>query len=369
LDLDDMEEILNGWSGWFWAICIVAGVVAFALILHAVTFAVLKRLSARTSHLIDEALVRHSRRPARFAMVLGALAIALPALPVDTVWMGYLRHALGLGVIAAVAWNLTAGINVAADIISMRHRIDVKNNLQARRIRTQTRVLQRTVSIIITMVAIAVMLMTFPEVRRIGEGLFASAGLAAIIAGIAARSTLANLFAGIQIALTEPIRLDDVVIVEGEWGKVEEIGPAFVIVQLWDQRRMVVPLTYFIEEPFENWTRQTANLLGTVYLYTDYNVPVDELRRQFKHILDTSDLWDGEVWNLQVTNSNDQSVELRAIMSAPDSSVAWDLRCHVRERLIAYLQERYPESLPRTRADVRPLDSRQMEPAMAGGMR
>lgn len=364
-----MGAFLSDWSAWIWAFCIIAGVVAFALVLHAVAFAVLKRLSARTSHLIDEALVRHSRRPARFAIALGAVAIALPALPADAVWMGYIQHALGLGVIAAVAWNLTAGINVIADIIAMRHRVDVKNNLQARRIRTQTRVFQRTMSIVITMVAIAVMLMTFSEVRRIGEGLFASAGLAAIIAGIAARSTLANLFAGIQIALTEPIRIDDVVIVEGEWGKVEEIGPAFVIVQIWDQRRLVVPLTYFIEEPFENWTRQTANLLGTVYLYTDYNVPVDELRAHLKRILDSSNLWDGEVWNLQVTDSNDQSVELRALMSAPDSSVAWELRCHVRERLIAYLQVHYPESLPRTRADVRPVEARHMEPAMSGGVR
>ena len=170
---------------------------------------------------------------------------------------------------------------------------------------------------------------------------------------MAARPTLSNLLAGVQIALTEPIRMDDVVIVEGEWGRIEEIGTTYIVVRIWDLRRLVVPLSYFIDHPFQNWTRTSADLLGTVYVYADYNVPVEEVRQELHRILKTSELWDGKTWGLQVTDATDHVLQLRALISAPDSGTAWDLRCHVRERLISYLQERHPSSLPRFRGDVR----------------
>jgi hypothetical protein len=196
------------------------------------------------------------------------------------------------------------------------------------------------------------MLMTFPAIRHVGITLFASAGLAGLVAGMAARSTLSNLLAGVQIALTEPIRLDDVVIVEGEWGWIEEIGTTYVVVRIWDLRRLVVPLSYFIEHPFQNWTRVTSDLLGTVFVYTDYRVPVDEVRVELHRILQASGMWDGKAWGLQVTDATEHTLQLRALMSATDSSTAWDLRCHVREKLIALLQQRYPQSLPRVRAEL-----------------
>jgi hypothetical protein len=196
------------------------------------------------------------------------------------------------------------------------------------------------------------MLVTFPSIREIGTSLLASAGLAGLVVGLAARPTLANLLAGLQIALTEPIRLDDVVIVEGEWGKVEEITTTYVVVRIWDLRRLIVPLSQFIEKPFQNWTRQTADLLGTVFVYTDYSVSVDAVRQKLLEILQLSGMWDGKVWGLQVTNATDHTMELRALMSAPDSSRAWDLRCHVREKLIEHLQNRYPQSLPQTRVHL-----------------
>jgi small-conductance mechanosensitive channel len=204
----------------------------------------------------------------------------------------------------------------------------------------------------ISVFALSVMLMTFPSIRNVGISLFASAGVAGLAIGMAARPMLSNIIAGIQIALTVPISIDDVVIVEGEWGWIEEIGSTYVVVRIWDLRRLVVPLSYFIEKPFENWTRRTADILGTVFVYTDYTVPVDEVRQELLRVLKTSDLWDGKTWGLQVTNASERSVELRALMSSANSSASWDLRCYVRERLIKFLQERYPQSLPRLRAEL-----------------
>jgi small-conductance mechanosensitive channel len=176
--------------------------------------------------------------------------------------------------------------------------------------------------------------------------------VAAVVAGLAARTTLSSLFAGVQIALTQPIRLDDVVVVEGEWGWIEEITTTYVIVRVWDLRLLVVPLSYFIEKPFQNWTRRTADLLGTVFVYVDYSVPVNELRQELLDILRKSGMWDGRTWGLQVTNASDRTIELRALMSAPNGPKAWDLRCHVREKLIEFLQRQYPQSLPRVRAEL-----------------
>jgi small-conductance mechanosensitive channel len=182
--------------------------------------------------------------------------------------------------------------------------------------------------------------------------LLASAGLAGLVVGMAMKPTLSSLIAGLQIALTEPIRIDDVVIVQGEFGWIEDIETTYVIVRTWDLRRLVVPLSYFIENPFQNWTRSTPDLLGTVFVYVDYSVPVEEVRQELHRILQSSPLWDGKVWGVQVTDASEQAVELRALMSAPDASKAWDLRCYVRENLIKFLQERHAESMPKIRAEV-----------------
>ena len=255
--------------------------------------------------------------------------------------------------IAAGAWLLTSLINVVDDFIGERYRLDVSDNLSARRIQTQVRVLRRLAVMAIGTIAIAAMLMTFPSIWNIGAGLFASAGVVGLVVGMAARPTLSNLLAGVQIALTEPIRMDDVVIVEGEWGRIEEIGTTYIIVRIWDLRRLVVPLSYFIDHPFQNWTRTSADLLGTVFVYADYSVPVEEVRKELRRILEATELWDGKTWGLQVTDATDRVLQLRALMSAPDSGRAWDLRCHVRERLVSYLQEHHPGSLPKFRGDVR----------------
>jgi small-conductance mechanosensitive channel len=188
-------------------------------------------------------------------------------------------------------------------------------------------------------------------VRNLGASLLASAGIAGLVVGIAARPILGNLLAGLQIALTQPIRIDDVVVVEGEWGRIEEIGAAYVVVAIWDQRRLVLPLQYFIEKPFENWTRAASELLGTVFLWVDYGMPVDLLREELRRVCEASPDWDRRVAEIQVTEAGERAVQLRVLVSARDASRAWDLRCHVRERLIDYVRREHPEFLPRLRAE------------------
>ncbi len=338
---------------WLWSSGILLGAVLAALGVHRVLFSALDRLTRRTRSVVDNSIVRHSRGPARLLLSLAALFLALPATPLPAVLEGPVQHGVGLCLIAAVAWLIIGLTDVVDDFIESRYDVSAADNLAARQVRTRTQVLRRIVVAIVGVVAIGLMLMTFPAIRRLGTSLLASAGVAGIILGLAARETISNLLAGIQVALTEPIRLDDVVIVEGEWGRIEEIRMTYVAVRIWDERRLVVPLSYFIEKPFQNWTRKTANLLGTVFLYVDYTVPVEEVRRELHRILEATPLWDGSVWNLQVTEATERTVQLRALMSASDASKAWDLRCHVRERLIEFLQRRYPESLPRVRAEVR----------------
>lgn len=347
-----MDAFVTDWQEWLRAGMLVGGAILASLIIHALIFWMMQRAARKTGNVLDDSFLKHSRAPARWILPLLAARISVvgTALPEDA--RTILGHATWLGLIAALAWLVIRMNDVLQDVVGERYRLDVPDNLEARRILTQIRVFRRITTVVVSILALGLMLMTFPEVRRIGAGLFASAGVAGLVVGLAARSTLSNLLAGLQIALTQPIRIDDVVIVEGEWGKIEEITTTYVVVRIWDLRRMVVPLSYFIEQPFQNWTRVTADLVGTVFLYTDYTVPVEEVRNELKRVLDDSGMWDGKSWGLQVTDTTDRSMTLRALMSAPDSGTAWNLRCHVREKLLAYLQEKYPGSLPRARAEV-----------------
>ena len=212
--------------------------------------------------------------------------------------------------------------------------------------------LKKVAVTIIGIVTLASMLMVFDSVRQFGASILASAGIAGIVIGFAAQRSIATLLAGFQIALTQPIRLDDVVIVENEWGRIEDITLTYVVVRVWDLRRLVVPITYFIEQPFQNWTRSSADILGTVFFYVDYGVPLDALRAELTRLLKASRYWDGKVNVLQVTDAKEHTLEIRALASAADASLAWDLRCEIREKLVAFIQHKYPESLPRFRASL-----------------
>lgn len=347
-----MQALSPAWQPYLWSVLALLGVVLLALIGHRLLYFAAERIAARARGPAKAALLRLSRRPAGIALPLFAVFLVLPSLTWPQGLTATVQHLDVLSLIGVVGWLCLRLIDALVEVIDATYRVDVKDNLRARKIETQVRLLRHIAAIVIAFVAGSLMLMTFPAIRHIGITLFASAGLAGLVAGMAARSTLSNLFAGIQIALTEPIRIEDVVIVEGEWGWIEEIGTTYVVVRIWDLRRLVVPLTYFIEHPFQNWTRVTANLLGTVFVYADYTVPVEEVRAELHRILQASGMWDGKVWGLQVTDATEHTLQLRALMSSPDSSIGWDLRCHVREKLVAFLQERYPHSLPRVRAEL-----------------
>ncbi len=254
--------------------------------------------------------------------------------------------------IVSLALMLIAGIRTAKRIFLEQFDSTKEDNLLSRKFQTQFNILERILIFLIIIISIGLILMLFDDVRRIGISLFASAGVAGIIIGFSAQRIIGTVIAGVQIAITQPIRLDDVVIIEGEWGKIEEITLTYVVVNIWDKRRLIVPTTYFFEKPFQNWTRTTSEILGTVFIYTDYNVPFDELRNELTRLLESTELWDRKVNVLQVTNAKERTVEVRALMSAKDSATAWDLRVFVRENLIIFLQKNFPDSLPKTRVVI-----------------
>lgn len=270
----------------------------------------------------------------------------------EAVWMQALRKGLVILLIIAISWVLIRVIRLLRLFILERYDITLEDNLQARKVYTQYRILERIGIFVVLFVGLGVALMTFDSIRQIGLSLLTSAGISALIIGLAAQRIIGAFLAGIQLAVTQPIRIDDVVIVEGEWGRIEEINLTYVVVRIWDLRRLVLPTTYFIEKPFQNWTMTSADILGTVYIYTDYRIPVDTIREALTKFLKEADKWDGKVNVLQVTNTTDRSVELRALMSAPNASDAWDLRVFIREKLIDFLQNQYPEYLPRTRIEI-----------------
>jgi small-conductance mechanosensitive channel len=295
-------------------------------------------------------LIDKARTPLGLILPVAAAQITLPLLELPEKLIALGGHALTLLQIAAVTWFFLRLISLLDQVSESRYkRSEVKEDLVVRRARTQLRVLRQALHLTVVLIGIGAMLMTFPGIRQFGAGLLASAGAAGIVIGIAARPLFENLIAGIQIALTQPIRLDDVVIVEGEWGTIEEINATYVVVQIWDDRRLVVPLNYFNENPFQHWSRKGTELLGSVFLSVDYSFPVEEGRKALKRILEETDLWDGRAWVLQVTDLKGYTMELRALATARDAPTAWDLRCYVREKLIEFIQQNYPASLPQLR--------------------
>ncbi|ABV95633.1 mechanosensitive ion channel (plasmid) [Dinoroseobacter shibae DFL 12 = DSM 16493] len=341
------------------AALLLAAVVA-ALQLHALAFALLSRFT-KTNCGVVGSLAERARRPLRLAFILAALAITIPQIGLPYRWESRLGHLFLVLLIVLVGWTVIILTSHFSDRAIRRHRLDTDDNLQARKFVTQVRVLKRTANIVFGILTAGAVLLTFESVQRYGVSLFASAGAAGLILGFAARPVLANLIAGIQIAITQPIRLDDVVIVEGEWGWIEEIYATYVVVRIWDWRRMVVPLSYFIEKPFQNWTRENASIIGAVYWYMDYTVPIAEMRAKLEKTVENSPHWDGQVVNLQVTDTDKDTLHIRGLMSARTSPQAWDLRCEVREKLIAWLQAEYPEALPRLRGEL------EMRPERASG--
>ncbi len=338
---------------------LVLGIVAICVALtigtavHTVVFRILARFRHRdvqTSPLL-RVIARRLRQPAFAITLLTAVAIVLPFLDIDQPLLGQVEKAFAIVWFLALGWLMVSGVYLFEDAVLLRYDASTADNLKARRVRTQLVLMRRLAIILLLVVDAGLILSLFRDsaIWHYGAGLLASAGLASLVLATAAKTSASNLLAGIQIALTEPIRLDDVVVVEGEWGKIEEITTTYVVVAIWDYRRLVLPLTYFIEKPFQNWTREHADLMGTAFLYVDYSVPVDALREEFSRVLDASPLWDGKIKALQVTNLSEHTMEIRCLLSARNSSDQFDLRCLIREAMIVFIQKNYPDAFPRTR--------------------
>lgn len=335
-----------------WATALI--VIVVSLIAYYILSWIFSRMDRKRSDQLVSVAWRKFKNPLLAVIVLFDLILLKELFTIGEEASASLGHIIRVVIILLVTWAIIRSINLARDMILRQYDIGVEDNLKARRVYTQFRILERILIFIVILIAVAVILMTFESIKRIGISLFASAGVAGIIIGFAAQKLIASVLAGFQIALTQPIRIDDVVIVENEWGWIEEINLTYVVVRIWDKRRLIVPTTYFIEKPFQNWTRVSADILGTVFIYTDYSVPIDLLREAYLQMLKETDLWDGKVGVMQVTNATDRVMEIRALMSAANSPTAWDLRVLIREKLILYLQEHHPESLPRTRVELTP---------------
>lgn len=330
---------------------VLVGSAVIGIFVYLLLYKSVARLTRRSTSTLQLLLAKQTRAPVRYILPFLALTFALPVTSLPDRFKAGLEHFITLCLIGSLGWLLITLVQVVSTLITTRYSIAVADNLHARRIHTQTQVLQRIIIVTIVVVTISVMLMTFPSARQIGTSVFASAGIAGVIVGMAARSTFASLIAGLQVAITQPFRIDDAVIVEGEWGWIEEIQSTYVVIRLWDLRRLIVPLTYFIEKPFQNWTRTTAEIIGTVFIYVDYTLPVEPVREELQRVLQESPLWNGKTCVLQVTDFSETAMQLRCLMSANSSSIAFDLRCHVRESLIRFLQRNYPQCLP-TRRDA-----------------
>ncbi len=289
----------------------------------------------------------------RLLVPMVAVILGLPLLPVGEALAVFFRNSVSVLIVLAVSWILYGIVRAFEETVTKNFRVDVSDNLRARKLHTQVIVLRKVAVVAIAIFATASILMVFESMRQFGTSILASAGIAGIIIGFAAQRSLGTLFAGFQIAITQPIRLDDVVIVEGEWGRIEEITLTYVVVRIWDLRRLVLPIQYFIESPFQNWTRTSADILGTVFLHADYTIPVNALREELDRLLKNHPKWDGKVKGIQVTEARQQTLEIRLLMSAVDASHAWDLRCDIREKMVDFIRREYPESLPRFRAELR----------------
>jgi small-conductance mechanosensitive channel len=344
------------------AVVILIAVAFLALVAQGIVFSLLRKLAARNDGPL-QLVVARATGPSRFIFPLVAIESTLPVVSLPESGKSIAEHTLGLLIIAAVAWVLVALVQLAADLTKRRYRLDIDDNLHARQIETRLDILTRASITIVLFVSTAIALTTFPAIRAVGATLLASAGLIGIMAGFAARPIFENLVAGIQIALTQPIRIDDVLIVEGEYGRVEKIGSTYVVVRLWDWRRMVLPLTYFIDKPFQNWTYTTANLIGSVMLYVDYSIPVDALRKAVGEIIEQSPLWDKQVVNVALTDAKEGSIEIRILCSARNSPDLFDLRCFIREKIVTFVQENFPAGFSSTRVILAREDATQLAPS------
>lgn len=338
-------------DAWWHLLAVAAAIVVGSALAHRLVWPILLRMASRST--ITEAVVRRIKRAAGWAVPIVAIQIALQGMPQEEAGLAFIEHLNGVLLIAMLTWLGVAAIQGVANGVILLHPAEVSDNLSARRIQTQTRVLARIAGGAVLVAGLAFVLMTFPRARQLGASVLASAGVVGLVAGIAAKSVFSNLLAGLHIALAQPIRLDDVLIIEGEWGRVEEITATYVVLRIWDERRLVIPLGWFMEHPFQNWTRTSADILGTVMLWVDFALPVQALRDEAKRLCEASSHWDRRVCVVQVTDTSETAMQVRILVSSRDSGANFDLRCELREGLLGYVQRKHPQALPRVRASVK----------------
>jgi small-conductance mechanosensitive channel len=336
---------------WFVLIFFFCGALVLANLVHYLLFRLLKR-DAAVGKKLGWGLQRHLGRPARAIFLLTCVWIALPFVPtMSGKFRHMIMHTLFMLVIVALGWFCTGLVYVAQDFLLRKYDLTAADNIRARKVHTQFQVFRRIAIVFVMVLTAAALLWTFDDRRlwEYGSGLLASAGIASLILATAAKSTASNFLAGLQIAISEPIRIDDVVVVQGEWGRIEEITSSYVVIRIWDLRRLIVPLSWFIENAFANWTRESSAILTYVFLYLDYMVPVKELRAQLEVVVKGSGMWNEVALACQVTNLTAQAMEVRCLMSAKDSATAFNLQCLVREQMMEWVKEHYPEAFPNMR--------------------
>ena len=341
--MEDLLSVLAGLTPVFAVLAAVGGALLLAWLIRESA----NRAFRKIPHI--RGISGLARNPLRLVLSLIGVRIALNQTAPTAAWLPAVDYILVLGLIAALGWLAVVCLLVLEAMLLSRFNTDTRDNRRLRRMKTQILLGRRIAVAVVVLLAIACVLLTIPEVRALGAGILASAGLISIVAGLAVQSTLTNVFAGLQLAFTDAIRVDDVVVVEKQWGTIEEITMTYVVVHLWDDRRLILPSTYFTTTPFENWTRTQSAILGTVELDLDWRVPLEQARARLKEVLDSTDLWDGRTSVLQVTDAVNGTVRVRILVSAADSGTLFDLRCLVRESLVTYLQKWHPQALPRQR--------------------
>jgi small-conductance mechanosensitive channel len=338
---------------WFFAVFVFCGIIVLANVVHYILFRVLKKREQQKAGLSTGwGINRYLSHPARAIFLLTCAAIVLPLVPdLPASINDIIRQGIAMAIVVSLGWFAVGSVYVFQEFMLRKYDLKAENNIRARRVHTQFQLFRRILISFIVVITIGALLWTFndPRIWHYGSGLLASAGIASLILATAAKSTASNFLAGLQIAFTEPIRIDDVVVIQGEWGRIEEINSAYVVVRIWDLRRLIVPLSFFIENSFQNWTRESADIMGTAFLYVDYTISVEDLRQQLRRIVESSPLWDKKVCGLQVTNLSERTMELRCLISSRNSSENFDLRCLVREQMTAYIQQKYPNAFPITR--------------------
>ncbi|MDB5139964.1 MAG: mechanosensitive ion channel protein MscS [Mucilaginibacter sp.] len=355
-----MKNIIETWSGriqpMVWNLIIFILAITIGLVVKVIIKAIFNYNKKYNDYSLFRSIITHFSSPLNHFVPLLMLNLMIPLMELNKEYSAILSHLVEIGLMISFAVLLISTVKVFEDYVYHTYDLNKTDNLKERKIRTQMQFIRKMLTTLIIFITVAIILLSFDNVRKIGAGLLTGVGIGGIIIGFAAQKSLGNLLAGFQIAFTQPIRIDDVLVVEGEWGRVEDITLTYVVLNIWDQRRLILPINYFIEKPFQNWTRTTSEILGTVFLYLDYNTPVDALREEFDRLLAQTELWDKRVKVIQVTDTKTDCIEIRVLVSARDSSQAFDLRCYIRENLIKFVRDKYPQSLPLNRLAIKNMD-------------